>query len=137
MRSPPRPHNYQINSVSSGLARDYLAGVITGPQLAFPDLTSRYGGPQIAYEILGMVTGVDDAMVLTQQLFSRIFRDAAKLIVDVVNDSALISNRHNRRLVERKLNIGELFKRTLQRIVPLWANITLSSKSTRRNRKPS
>src|SRR5436190_23792925 len=66
-------------------------------KFALPDLAGRNGSPEITNEILGMVGGIDDAVVLTQQFFPRVFRDTAKLIVHIINDSALVGDRYNRR----------------------------------------
>jgi hypothetical protein len=62
-----------------------------------------------------VITRIDDPVVLAQQLSARIFRDAAKRFVYVVDDAALIGYRNycgliegdseNRKFVERSLNV--------------------------------
>src|SRR5216683_3696404 len=87
------------------------------PQLALPYLASGDRSPQIPYEFFGLITRVDDAVVLAEQFFPRVFRNAAELVVHVVNDATLIGDRYNRRLVERELDIRQLLERTLKRVV--------------------
>ena len=110
-------------------------------KFAFPDLAGGDRGPQIANELLRVITGVDNAVVLTQQFFPRVFRDATKLVVDVINDSALIGDRDNRGLVERKLDISKLLERTLKRIavsrLALFAILSLCDYGLRISRGPN
>ncbi len=60
-------------------------------------------------------------MILAQQFISRVLRDATKCIVDVANDSALIGNRDDRGLVERELDMRQLFLRALKLTRPAFA----------------
>jgi hypothetical protein len=60
-----------------------------------------------------MIGGVDDAVVLTKQLFPGIPGDFAELVVDVVYDPALIGDGHNCRLIKRKLDVSQFLKRAL------------------------
>ena len=39
-------------------------------KLTLPDLAGSDRSPEFAYEFLGVITGIDDAVVLTQQLFT-------------------------------------------------------------------
>ena len=71
-----------------------IAGTIA--KLPFLYLTGSDCRPQVAYEVRRVITGVDNAVVLTEQLFTRVFRDTAKLVVDESNDSRLIGDRHDR-----------------------------------------
>jgi hypothetical protein len=43
-----------------------------------------------------MIAGVDDAVILAQQLFTRVFGNLAELVVDVIDDPALVSDCHDR-----------------------------------------
>ena len=56
-------------------------------------------------------------MVLAQQVLARIFRDATKSIIDVINDAALIGDGDNRRLIERELDVGNFFLRRGKRLL--------------------
>jgi hypothetical protein len=60
-----------------------------------------------------MIGGVDNAVVLTKQLFSGILGDFAELVVDVVNDAALISDGDNSRLIKRKLDVSQFLEGAL------------------------
>src|SRR6266571_4309772 len=84
-------------------------------QLALPDSAATDRGPQIADELFRVIARVDDAVILTQQLFPRVFRDAAKFVIDVIDDAALIRDCYNRRLVERELDVRKFLARTLKR----------------------
>ena len=63
-----------------------------------------------------MIAGIDNAVVLAQQFFPRVFRDTAKLVIDEIDDSRLIGDRHDRRLIEGKLNVGKLFERPFKSV---------------------
>src|SRR5262249_41457161 len=73
--------------------------------------------PQIAYEFLRVIAGIDYAMVLSEQLFARVFRDFAKPFVNEFYDSGLIGYRNDRRFVQRELDIGEFFERAPQLLI--------------------
>src|SRR6185369_7953602 len=86
-------------------------------EFAFPDLATGNRSPEIANEILRVKAGIDNAMILAQQISAGESRDAAEFIVNIIDDAALICNCDNRRLVKRKLNVGELFEGSLKRFV--------------------
>ena len=83
--------------------------------LAAPDSPARNRRPEIAYELLRVITGVDDAMVLPEQFCARVAGDLTELVVDVVDHAALIRDGDNRRLIERELQVRQFFQRTTQR----------------------
>ena len=95
---------------------DPINASIAGPiaKLPLPDLTGSDCRPQVAYEVRRVITGVDNAVVLTEQIITRVFRDTAKLVVDESNDSRLIGNRYNCGLIKGKLYVGKFFERTLK-----------------------
>lgn len=83
-------------------------------KLALPYLTGSDCRPQVAYEVRRVITGIDNAVILTEQIITRVFRDTAKLVVDESDDSTLVGNRYNRRLVEREPNVRQFLERTLK-----------------------
>jgi hypothetical protein len=52
-------------------------------------------------------------MILTKQLFARIFRNFAELIVYVIDGSALIGDGHNRGFIKRKFDVCQFLERLL------------------------
>ena len=89
-----------------------IAGTIA--KFPLPNLTAGNRYPQIAYEIFWVKTGIDNAVVLAQQLLTWVFRDTAKLIIDESNDSALVGNRYNCGLIKGKLYVRKFLERTLK-----------------------
>ncbi len=81
--------------------------------LATPYFAARDRRPEISDELFGMVRGIDDAVVLAEQFFAGVFRDLAKLVVDVIDDAALIGDRDDRRFIKRKLDVCEFLLRAL------------------------
>ena len=69
--------------------------------LASPDPASGDRPPQLAHEFLGVMSRVDDAMVLPNQLVACVLRDFAELVVDVRDDSAVVGGCDDRSLIER------------------------------------
>src|SRR5690606_9272119 len=55
-------------------------------KFAVPGLSVRDSDPDLLYEILGMISRVDDTVILPDELFARIFRDLAKLVVNERDD---------------------------------------------------
>src|SRR5205085_2826926 len=79
---------------------------------AIADLTVPYFsmgdyGPKVAKELPGMIARVDNAMILTEQFFAGIFRNRAELVIDIGNPPRRVGNRHNRMLVQSRLNIAQ------------------------------
>ncbi len=74
-------------------------------KLAAPHLPARNRAPQLPDVLLGVITGVDDPVILPEQLLAGVLRDFAELVVDVGDDSALVGRRHDRGLVERVSNL--------------------------------
>src|SRR6185436_15969218 len=71
------------------------------PNFTFPDLAARDGGPQVVEEFLRVVARVDDAMVLSQQLLTRVFGDFAELVVDVSDPALRIGNSYDGMSIQR------------------------------------
>ena len=94
---------------------DPIVASVLGAILYFatPNLAARDRRPEISDELFRMVAGVDNAVVLTEQFFARVFRDLAELVVDVVDDPALIGDRDDRRFIKRKLDVCEFLLRAL------------------------
>src|SRR5258707_11837769 len=60
-----------------------------------------------------MVTGVEDAVVLTDQLVFGKFADAAELVVNIGNRALDVGHGHDGVLVESELLIGQVFEGSL------------------------
>jgi len=71
-----------------------------------------------------MKAGVDYAMVLSEKLITRIPGDSAKLVIDVVDDSSLIGNRDNCRLIEREFYVGKFFERAPKHVAMIRRNVS-------------
>ena len=80
---------------------------------ASPYLTTRNRCPQVAHELFRVVTRIDDPVVLAQQLGVRVLRNAAKRVVHIVDDAALVGDRNYRGLVEGDFESGEFVERSL------------------------
>ena len=63
---------------------------------------------RLADELLRVVAGVDDPVVLADQLLARVPRDLAELVVDVGDAAPDVGGRDDRRVIERALEVGEL-----------------------------
>src|SRR3712207_2779092 len=63
------------------------------PNPPSPDAVSCTGAPHVVYEPLGVIGGVDDAVVLTQEILPRILGDLAEPVVDVSDLPALVGDR--------------------------------------------
>src|SRR5688572_9235675 len=87
--------------VPTGLARlvherhyggiDPVGAAVLGsvPYLAPPDVALGNGPPQVLHELLRMVAGVDDAVILAQKLLSIVLVDLAELVI-YIGDSAVL-----------------------------------------------
>lgn len=64
-------------------------------------------GKSVADEFRRVITGVDDAVVLPEQLLARILRDLAELVVDVGDPSVLVGDGDDARLIDRVLQIAK------------------------------
>ena len=89
---------------------DPVDAPVLGPvaDLASPDASARDRLPELPDELLRVVAGVDDAVVLPEQLLAGVLRDLAELVVDVVDDPALVRPRDDRGLVEGVDDVVEL-----------------------------
>ena len=96
-----------------------VEGAVLGAVLDFPlpHTALRDRRPQVADEFLRMEAGVDDAVVLSQQFFSRILRDRTELVVHERDPAPRIGDGYDRVLVERGSQLGDLFERSVQRRV--------------------
>ena len=93
---------------------------VLGPilQLPTPDPAVPNRLPQLAHELLRMMPGVYDPVILAEQLTARVLRDLAELVVDVGDDAAMIGGRDNRSLVERVPHLLEAANRVIRGIQP-------------------
>jgi len=64
--------------------------------------------PEVLHELLRVIPGVDDAVVLPEELIARIARDLAELVVRITDAAVHVGDGHDRRMIERALEIGEL-----------------------------
>ncbi len=58
--------------------------------------------------MLRVVPRVDDAVVLPEELVPRIPGDLTELVVGVRDSAVHVGNRHDGRVIERTLEVGEL-----------------------------
>ena len=86
-------------------------------QLAAPDLAVRDRVPQAADVVLRVIRRVDEAMVLPEELLARILGDLTELVVDVGDDALLVRRRHDRRLIQRMLDVLRPPHRSSQRVI--------------------
>ncbi len=80
----------------------------TIPDFAVPDLPVRNDVPQLAKELFGVIPGVDDPMVLTEQLAPRVLRDLAELVVDIGDPPGHVGRGDDRRLVQGELEVCQV-----------------------------
>lgn len=83
---------------------------------AAPDAPARNRCPEISDELFGVISAVDDEMVLAEQLCSGVFRDFAELVVDEVDDATLVRDCHDGGLIEREFDVRQFFERLLERL---------------------
>ena len=60
-----------------------------------------------------MVAGVEDAVVLPDQLLARVLADGAEFVVHIRNRALHIGYRHDGVLIESKFLVGQLLERIL------------------------
>jgi len=77
---------------------------------SLPDFSACDGRPQIADEFLGVITGVDEAVILAEQFRARVFGDRAELVVDIGDFSLRVGDGNNGVLVESGLEICNFFE---------------------------
>ena len=102
---------------------DPVDGAVSGavPDFAVPDPSRRDRAPQVPKEIRSVIPGVDDAMVLAEELLARVLRDLAELVVDRGDGAAEVGRRDDRRLIERELHVAELLQEPLATLPALLA----------------
>ena len=88
---------------------------ILGPVLNFavPNLPVRDGVVHLLEEFFGVVAGVENPVILADQLLLGILTDGAELLVHISNRALDISHRHDGVLIESKFLIRQLFERSL------------------------
>src|SRR6266478_4355760 len=88
---------------------------IFGPvlNLAVPNLPIRDGVIHLLEKFFRVVAGVEDAVILADQLVLGILTDGTELIVDISNRALDVGDRYDGVLIESKLLIGQLLERSL------------------------
>ena len=83
---------------------------VLGPiaQFSLPDVTGRDRSPQLANELLLVIARVDDAVIMTEELLARVAGNLAERVIDVADAAGHVSDRDDRRVVERALEVREL-----------------------------
>ena len=76
--------------------------------LAIPDLAARHGFPQRFKKCGRVQAGVDEAVVLTDQLGEGVATDFAKTLVGVGDLAVQVGDAHDGVLVQRKLLVGQV-----------------------------
>src|ERR1700682_2562861 len=79
-------------------------------QFALPHLAVGNCDPEIADKLFRVITRINDAMILAEQLVTRVFRNTAELIVDIVDRAARIGDGHDGGLIESELDVRKLFE---------------------------
>src|SRR4030095_11808329 len=64
--------------------------------------------PEVLHEFLRVVPGVDDAVVLPEELIARIARDLTELVVRIGDAAVHVGDRDDRRVIERAFEIRQL-----------------------------
>ena len=82
---------------------------------AVPNIPIGNGAVHLSKEVPGVVAGVEDAMILADQIVPGIFTDGAEFFVDLSNRALYFGNRDNGVLIESEFLIGKLFERSLAR----------------------
>ena len=77
-------------------------------ELAVPDVAVGDRPPELADELLRVIGGVDDPVILPDQLVARIPGDLAELVVDVGDPAGDVGGGDDGRVIERALEVGEL-----------------------------
>src|SRR5713101_5045726 len=72
-----------------------------------PDFALSDGAPEAGEEGFGMMTGIDDAMVLAEEFFAGIFRNLAELVVDVSDVAGGVGDGDNGMRVEGGLVLDQ------------------------------
>ena len=93
-------HNRGVEPVERPVLRLIL-------DFSVPDIPSLDSGPEIAHELFGVVSGIDEAMVLPHEFVARIPRDVAELVVHEANRSARVRHGHDRVLIDRVPEVDE------------------------------
>jgi hypothetical protein len=75
------------------------------PNLAVPHLAVGNRHPEVAHELPGMQPGVDDAVILANQLLTTVPRDLAELVVRVRDLAVPVGGRHYGGLVQGGLQV--------------------------------
>ncbi len=75
-----------------------------------PDVAGGYGAVHVLKEFFGVVAGVEDAVIVADQLFARILADGAELFVYIGDGALHIGDGHDRVLVQSELLVGEFFE---------------------------
>lgn len=72
-----------------------------------PDFALGDRAPKFGEEGLGMMSGVDDAMILAEKFFARVFRNLAKLVVDVSDVAGGIGDGDNGMRVQSGFDVAQ------------------------------
>ena len=78
------------------------------PDLVPPHPAAPYRLPQVPEEFLGMMPGIDDPVVLPEQLLARVLRNRAEPVVGEGYPPCGVGDRHYRVLVDRGPQVPEL-----------------------------
>src|SRR6267154_721642 len=78
-----------------------------------PDLPVRDGDIHLPEKVFGMMTGIEDAVILPDEFVFGILTDGAELFVDVSDGALDVGNGDNRVLIERKFLVREFLERSL------------------------
>src|SRR6185312_17388627 len=80
------------------------------PDFVMPNFAIGDGLVHELKKFLGMVAGVQNAMVTPDQFFPGIFADRAKFLIDISDSAMEIGNSHSCMLIQSKLLVGQFFQ---------------------------
>src|SRR6266404_3978408 len=88
---------------------------VFGPilDLTVPNFSVGNGVIHLLKKFFGVVTGVEDAVILADQFILRIMTDGTELIVHVSDRALDVGHRHDGVLIESELLVGQVLERTL------------------------
>jgi hypothetical protein len=103
-RSAVRPHKRDDGGVYP-VDRSIFSPVL---DFAVSNIPIGNGAVHRSKEVPGVVAGVEDAMILADQIVPGIFTDGAEFFVDLSNRALYVGNRDNGVLIESDFLIGKL-----------------------------
>ena len=104
------------------------------PEIAPPDEPPSYGPPEVRDVLFRMVGGVDETVVLADQLLPGVLGDLAELVVDVGDPAPLVREGDDGRFVQDELQVRQLPEGPLQLLLgtPALGDVRVRFEGARR-----